>query len=31
MAKVAREMVEKAGVDVDKLVDLLVRNGLRLN
>ena len=26
MAKVAREMVEKAGVDVDKLVDLLVRN-----
>ena len=26
MAKVAREMVEKAGVDVDKLVDLLVKN-----
>lgn len=26
MAKVAREMVEKAGVDVDKLLDLLVRN-----
>ena len=26
MAKVTREMVEKAGVDVDKLVDLLVRN-----
>ena len=26
MAKVAREMVEKAGVNVDKLVDLLVRN-----
>ena len=26
MARVAREMVEKAGVDVDKLVDLLVRN-----
>ena len=26
MAKVAREMVQKAGVDVDKLVDLLVRN-----
>ena len=26
MAKVTREMVEKAGVDVDALVDLLVRN-----
>ncbi|MDG6257928.1 MAG: DNA protection during starvation protein [Methanomicrobiaceae archaeon] len=26
MAKVAREMVEKAGVDVDKLLDLLVKN-----
>jgi len=26
MAKVAREMVEKAGVDVDKLLDLLIRN-----
>jgi len=26
MARVAREMVEKAGVDVDKLVDLLVKN-----
>jgi ferritin-like protein len=26
MAKVAREMVEKAGVDVDKLVNLLVKN-----
>jgi ferritin-like protein len=26
MAKVTREMVEKAGVDVDKLVDLLVKN-----
>jgi ferritin-like protein len=26
MAKVAREMVEKAGVNVDKLLDLLVRN-----
>jgi ferritin-like protein len=26
MAKVAREMVERAGVDVDKLLDLLVRN-----
>jgi len=26
MAKVAREMVEQAGVDVDKLLDLLVRN-----
>ncbi|MFW6313942.1 MAG: DNA protection during starvation protein [Spirochaetota bacterium] len=26
MARVAREMVEKAGVDVDKLVDLLVQN-----
>ena len=26
MAKVARGMVEKAGVDVDNLVDLLVRN-----
>jgi len=26
MAKVAREMVQKAGVDVDKLVDMLVRN-----
>lgn len=26
MAKIAREMVEKAGVDVDKLVDMLVKN-----
>jgi ferritin-like protein len=26
MAQVAREMVQKAGVDIDKLVDLLVRN-----
>lgn len=26
MAKVAREMVEKAGVDVDSLVELLVKN-----
>jgi ferritin-like protein len=26
MAKVAREMVEKAGIDVAKLLDLLVRN-----
>src|SRR3989337_3088484 len=26
MARVAREMVEKAGVDVNKLVDLVVRN-----
>jgi len=26
MARVAREMVEKAGVDLDKLVDLLVKN-----
>ncbi len=26
MAKVAREMVEKAGVDVDKLVEMLVKN-----
>ncbi|MCF7944993.1 MAG: DNA protection protein DPS [Spirochaetia bacterium] len=26
MAKVAREMVEKAGVDVDQLVNLLVKN-----
>jgi ferritin-like protein len=26
MAKVAREMVEKAGVDVDKLVELLIKN-----
>ncbi len=26
MARVAREMVEKAGVDVDKLVELLVKN-----
>ncbi len=26
MAKVAREMVERAGVDVDKLLELLVRN-----
>lgn len=26
MARVAREMVQKAGVDVDKLLDLLVRN-----
>ena len=26
MAKVTREMVEKAGVNVDQVVDLLVRN-----
>ena len=26
MAKVAREMVEKTGVDVDKLLELLVKN-----
>src|SRR5215216_6007221 len=26
MAKVSRELVEKAGVDVDRLVDMLVRN-----
>ncbi|MEK6571088.1 MAG: ferritin-like domain-containing protein, partial [Bacteroidota bacterium] len=26
MARVAREMVEKAGVNVDKLLDLLIRN-----
>lgn len=26
MAKVAREMVEKAGIDVDKLLDLLIKN-----
>lgn len=26
MARVAREMVQKAGVDVDKLVDLLIKN-----
>ena len=26
MARVAREMVERAGVDVNKLLDLLVRN-----
>lgn len=26
MAKVTREMVEKAGVDVDQLIDLLVKN-----
>ena len=26
MARVAREMVQKAGVDIDKLVDMLVRN-----
>jgi ferritin-like protein len=26
MAKVAREVVQKAGVDVDKLVDLLIKN-----
>lgn len=26
MARVAREMVERAGVDVEKLVDLLIRN-----
>ena len=26
MARVAREMVVKAGVDVDQLLDLLVRN-----
>jgi hypothetical protein len=26
VARVAREMVQKAGVDVDKLIDMLVRN-----
>ena len=26
MARIAREVVEKAGVDVNKLLDLLVRN-----
>ncbi|MFW6301856.1 MAG: ferritin-like domain-containing protein, partial [Bacillota bacterium] len=26
MAKVSRELVEKAGVDVDKLLDLLIKN-----
>ena len=26
MAKVAREMVERAGVDVDQLLELLVNN-----
>ncbi len=26
MARVAREMVQKAGVDIDKLIDMLVRN-----
>ena len=26
MAKVAREMVEKAGIDVDELLDLLIKN-----
>ena len=26
MARVAREMVAKAGVDVDKLLDMLVKN-----
>jgi len=26
MAKVAREMVERAGIDVDKLVELLIKN-----
>jgi len=26
MAKAARELVEKAGVDIDKLVEMLVRN-----
>ncbi len=26
MAKVTREMVEKTGIDVDELVDLLVKN-----
>ena len=26
MARVAREMVQNAGVDVDKLIDMLVRN-----
>ena len=26
MAKVAREMVEQAGVDVDELIELLVTN-----
>jgi len=26
MARVAREMVEKAGIDVDKLLDLLIKN-----
>jgi len=26
MAQIARKMVEKAGIDVDKLVDMLVKN-----
>lgn len=26
MAKVAREMIEKAGVDVNRLLELLVKN-----
>ena len=26
MAKVAREMVERAGIDVDKLLELLIKN-----
>jgi len=26
MAKVSRELVEKAGIDVDKLLDLLIKN-----
>ena len=26
MAQVARKMVEKAGINVDKLLDMLVRN-----
>jgi ferritin-like protein len=29
MARVAREMVVKAGVNVDQLLDLLVRNAAR--
>ena len=30
MAKVAREMVEMAGVDVDELIELLVNNAAAL-
>lgn len=26
MARVAREVVQKAGIDVDKLLDMLLRN-----